>query len=262
MKALVGLAVVSVVVMTAASVAPAAANSRRVTSAATIRHLRVELRTLKARLHRVTDERNKARASLARTRAGRISPLALAISDVRREAEWAQGMAAGPLSGEYVAEAAMDYVIGHVRTGAYGYLEGIGAPLPPYLEPVNEVLATQTGICGQAERTFAAIVEALGFQVHDIGFEFVDPNGAPDAHSAAEVYYDGGWHFFDPTFGQFWTDTAGNVLSIADVRSGHGTRVKDNAAFLNLIEDASSGSDYTWFETDPSTYVFTARQPR
>jgi hypothetical protein len=259
MKSLVGVAIVVVVVMTAASVAPAASNQRRVTSVQTIRHLRLELRTLETRLHRVTVERNKARASLARAR---TRPLEQAIADVRREAEWAQGGATSHLSGEYVAEAAMDYVIGHVRTGKYGYLEDIGAPLPRYLEPVNEILATQTGLCGQAERTFAAIVGALGFRVHAIGFQYFDPNGAPDSHAAAEVYYDGAWHFFDPTFGQLWTDAAGNVLSIADIRAGHGTRLKDNAAFVNLIEDASWGGDYTWFETDPSTVVITRRQPR
>lgn len=262
MKSLVLVAMISAAVMVATPAADGAPKPRHVTTLATTLHLRAQLRALQARVHRLTAERNRARASLARERARRVSPLAAAVDDVRREVEWAQGVASTPLSGQYVAEAAMDYVIGHVRTGAYGYLEDIGAPLPPYLEPVNDILTNQTGICGQAERTFAAIVKALGFQVHDIGFEFVDPNGAPDAHSAAEVYYDGGWHFFDPTFGQFWTDAAGNVLSIADVRSGLGTRQKDNAAFVNLIENASWGGDYTWFETDPSTVVITVQQPR
>jgi outer membrane murein-binding lipoprotein Lpp len=256
-----GAAIISAAVMAATPNADGAPNPRRVPSAAKIVHLRAQLRALQARVHRLTAERDRARALLARARARHVSPLTVAVDDVRREVEWAGG-ASSPLSGQYVAEAAMDYVIGHVRTGLYGYLENVGAPLPPYLEPVNDILATQTGICGQAERTFAAIVKALGFQVHDIGFEFVDPNGAPDAHSAAEVFYDGGWHFFDPTFGQFWTDDAGNVLSIADIRSGLGTRQKDNAAFVNLIENASWGGDYTWFETDPSTVVITVQQPR
>ena len=35
----------------------------------------------------------------------------------------------------------------------------------------------------------------------------------PDGHVAVEVQYDGGWHFFDPTYGQFWTDSSGKVLS-------------------------------------------------
>lgn len=262
MKSLVLVAIISAAVMAATPTADGAPNSRRVPSVATIRHLRAQLHVLQARVHRLTAERNRARASLGRARARRASPVTVAVDDVRREVEWAQGVGSSPLSGQLVAEAAMDYVIGHVRTGLYGYLENIGAPLPPYLEPVNEILATQTGICGQAERTFAAIVKALGFQVHAIGFEFVYPNGAPDAHSAAEVFYDGGWHFFDPTFGQFWTDAAGKALSIADIRSGLGTRQKDNAAFVNLIENASWGGDYTWFETDPSTVVITAQQPR
>lgn len=159
----------------------------------------------------------------------------------------------------------MDYVVGHVSTGAYGYLEMVydeppgGHDLPPYDEAVNTILASQTGICVHAERAFAAIVRALGFRVRDIGFDFVDPGGAPDSHSAAEVYYDGGWHFFDPTFGQFWTDDGGEVMPIAEVRVAGGTLHRDDAAFTNLIEDQGmpAGGD-TWFETDPSTTVVVA----
>jgi len=132
--------------------------------------------------------------------------------------------------------------------------------LPPYRENVNTVLAIQTGICVHAERSFAAIVEHFGFRVRDVGFDFVDPTGAPDSHSAAEVFYDRGWHFFDPTYGQFWTDPAGNVLSINDVRAGQGVEHRNDASFTNVIEDrgAPGGKD-TWFETDPATTVIFVR---
>lgn len=196
------------------------------------------------------------------------TPLAVAVGQIRREVRWAQASTTAPLRGQFVAEAAMDYVVGHVSTGAYGYLELVygetpgGPDLPSYYEGINTILASQTGICVHAERTFAAIVKALGFRVRDIGFDYVDLNGKPGAHAAAEVYYDGGWHFFDPTFGQFWTDAAGNVLSIADVRAGLGVRVKDNASFTNLIENGEVGGDYTWFETAPSTTVIVARHRR
>jgi hypothetical protein len=192
----------------------------------------------------------------------RPTPLAVAVEQVRDEVRWAQGSATAPLRGQLVAEAAMDYVVGHVSTGAYGYLELLydeapgGPDLPSYYESVNRILATQTGICVQAERTFAAIVKRFGFRVRDIGFDFVDPNGKPDSHSAAEVQYDGGWHFFDPTFGQFWTNATGNVLSIRDVRTVGGIEHRDDASFTNMIEDTEvpAGRD-TWYETDPSTTV-------
>lgn len=237
---------------------------------ASIRLLRTQLRALRAQVHALRAERNALQAVLAsatvravKTRRRVVrNPLTVAVGQVRREAEWAQGSRTTPLQGQLVAEAAMDYVVGHVSTGAYGYFEMVyseppgGQDLPPYSEPVNTILATQTGICVHAERTFAAIVKALGFRVRDIGFDFVDPNGEQDSHSAAEVYYSGGWHFFDPTFGQFWTDAGGDVLPIAAVRATGGFEHRDDAAFTNLIEDRGmpTGRD-TWFETDPATTV-------
>jgi hypothetical protein len=89
-----------------------------------------------------------------------------------------------------------------------------------------------------------------------VTFSYLDPNGSPDGHTAAEVSYGGSWHFFDPTYGQFWTGAAGDVLSIAQIRAGLGTRVKDYALFTNLVEDASLGDD-TWFITKPSTEMQT-----
>lgn len=211
---------------------------------------------MRAALGRATAEQTNGRARAI------PAPLTTAIEQVRHEVQWAQGSMTTPLDGQLVGEAAMDYVAGHVSAGAYGYLEmvydeGPGGPmLPSYHEAVNGILASGTGICVQAERTFARIVDALGFRVRDAGFEFLDPDGRPDAHAAAEVYYDGGWHFFDPTFGQFWTDPSGGVLSISAVRAGGGIEHRDDALFTNLTQDAESphGSD-TWFELDPSTVV-------
>ena len=254
----------------AALAAPAHATAHHQPTTPTIRHLRAQVRALRARVRVLTAERNAIWTSLA-TADGQparakppviTTPLAVAIKHVRHEVQWAQGSTTAPLGGQLVAQAAMDYVVGHVSTGAYGYLELVhgetpgGPDLPSYYESVNMILATQVGICVQAERTFAAIVKALGFRVRDIGFDFIDPNGEPDAHAAAEVYYDGSWHFFDPTFGQFWTDTGGKVLSIADIRASGGIEHRDDASFTNVIEDtAFPTGDDTWFETDPSTFV-------
>lgn len=263
---------IALIVSTAglAAAAPAATSPKRHPAAA--HYLRIRLRALHAQVHVLRAERNALRAELARVTAERTTakaraiptPLTTAVEQVRREVEWAQGSVTAPLGGQLVSEAAMDYVAGHVSTGAYGYLEmifdeGPGGPeLPSYYEGVNRILASQTGICVHAERAFARIVEALGFEVRDAGFDYTDADGQPDSHAADEVYYGGGWHFFDPTFGQFWTDASGNVLSIADVRAGGGTVHRDDALFTNVVQDAASpgGSD-AWFELAPSTVVVT-----
>ena len=184
---------------------------------------------------------------------GAPTQLASAIEQVRREVFWADGGAVSP-PGQFVAQAAMDYTVGHVSTAAYGYLELVGAPLPPYAEDVNAILAGEAGICGHAARVYAAIVASFGFPVRSVDFSYVDPDGQLDGHVAVEVSYSGGWHFFDPTFGQFWADSNGDVLSIADVRAGLGTKQKDAASMTNIVEDAWLGDD-TWFETDSSTSV-------
>jgi hypothetical protein len=179
------------------------------------------------------------------------TPLAIAVKQVRREVKWAQTGVKSPL-GELVGEAALDYTVGHVSTGALGYLELVGARLPG--PKPNEILAAQAGLCGPASQVFAAIVKRLGFSVRAVLFYYTDPGGQADGHTAVEVSYGGTWHFFDPTFGQFWTDAAGNVLSIAQIRAGLGTVQRDAASFTNVIEDASLGND-AWFLTDPRTRV-------
>ena len=253
----------------AGAAAPAPAATPQKLQPARVQHLRAQVRALRAQVHALRAQRTALRKALAaatvtqsRVEALRTRPLRVAVAQVRHEVQWAQGSTTAPLGGQLVAEAAMDYVVGHVSTGAYGYLELLfgeppgGADLPSYFEGVNRILASQTGICLHAERTFSAIVRALGFPVRDVGFDFVEPNGLPDSHSAAEVFYGGGWHFFDPTFGQFWTDGAGTVLSIESVRAGGGILHRDAASFTNIVEDPASpvGAD-TWFETDPATTV-------
>lgn len=233
--------------------------------------LQAELRRTQATLARATSELSRAQLSqlrrtlaVAKAQLGAAEahsaalhaqiaatprPLAVAVSQVRHQVAWADGRAAHP-PGQLVAQAAMDYTVGHVSTGAFGYLELVKGPLPGY-QP-NRILGLQAGICGQAAWVFAAIVRQFGFHVRSVTFSYLDPNGSPDGHTAAEVSYGGSWHFFDPTYGQFWRDASGNVLSISQIRAGLGTRVKDLASFTNLVEDASLGDD-TWFVTQPST---------
>lgn len=184
-------------------------------------------------------------------------PLSAAIEQVRREVAYVRGGVSYSY-GQLVSEAAMDYTVGHVSDTAYGYLEWFGGTLPGF-DP-NDILAAQAGICGQAANVFAGIVSAFGFPVRSVQFYYDDPGGIPDVHVTVEVYYDGGWHMFDPTYGQFWTASSGAVLSIADVRAGSGTLQKDVASFTNVFEDAVLGND-TWFVTDPATRVVIGADP-
>ena len=146
--------------------APAVAHDMRPTALQT---LRARVRVLHAQVRALTTQRDElwtalagALGSRARAKAHAIpAPLGVAVAQVRHEAAWAQGSKAARPRGQFIAEAAMDYVVGHVSVGAYGYLELVhreppgGQHLPPYRENVNTVLATQTGICVHAERSFA-----------------------------------------------------------------------------------------------------------
>jgi len=146
----------------------------------------------------------------------------------------------------------MDYVVGHVSVTEYGYRLIFGGAVPP-VDP-DAALRAQAGICSHSAATFVAIVRQLGLSVRHVFFNYTYPNGAADGHDAVEVFYDSGWHYFDPTYGELWTDASGNVLPISQIRAGAGTLQKDVASFTNIFQDAVFGND-TWFVTDAATTV-------
>lgn len=231
---------------------------------AQISGLRAQAVGLQASLQQRTAERDAARAQVASLQAQIAAvptPLAVAVERVRRDVAYQEQGGLLPYShGRLVSQAAMDYVVGHVSASAYGYLEVFGGGVPAATP--DAVLAAQAGICGDSALTFAAIVKRFGFDVRSVQFYYTDPPpwSTPDGHIAVEVFYDGGWHFFDPTFGTYWQDANEDVLSITDLRANGGTRVKDAASFTNLAEDHLYG-DSTEFETDPATVVTLDQQP-
>jgi hypothetical protein len=233
-----------------------------------------QVRVLRHRLQNMTVARNEARAALQAAQGkstalqGQVTslqnqlaaipkPLAVAVEQVRREVAWARGGTSYSY-GRLVAQSAMDYAVGHVSTGAWGYLVITGGQFPS--RTPDGILGAQAGLCGNASYVFAKIVQQFGLEVRRIVFDFQTPTGIPDAHTAAEVYYDGGWHYFDPTFGVIWTDANGNVMSITDARAGGATEQKDTVSFTNLIEDPWFTGDDVGFELDPATTVLTTGQ--
>jgi Transglutaminase-like superfamily len=220
-----------------------------------------QIASLQSTVVQLTQQRDAARTQVATLQAQLASiptPLTVAIQQVQHEVTWAKGGSRYSVD-ELTALSALNYVVGHVSVGEYGYLEIEGLPLPAHTP--NAVLGAQAGICGETSLAFAAIMQHLGYQARRITFYWTLANGTPDGHTAVEVYYGGSWHYFDPTFGQYWTDANGNIMSITDARNGGGTRHKDDVAFTNLIEDPWFAGDDTSFETDPSTTVVVGGDP-
>ena len=232
-----------------------------------VQALNAQASQLQGTLAQTTATLTQTKAELAASQAQAVAlqakldaiptPLAVAEEQVRREVAWAEHAdkdTGTPFSdGQLVGLSAMNYVVGHVSAGAYGYLELFGGALPT--SKPDSILGTQAGICGHAALTFAAIVQHLGYSVRSVQFFYTTPDGTADSHIADEVFYDGGWHFFDPTFGVYWTDGNGNALAITDARAGGGTEHKDDVSFTNVIEDPWYAGDDTAFETDPATTV-------
>lgn len=197
---------------------------------------------------------NEAKAQLSTAEGELAAPFQVALKQVSREYAYVKGGIPQYSKGQLISEAAMDYVAGHVSDTAYGYIAAfVGKKKVPPPTP-NSALGTQAGICTGAAVTFGTIVHHFGFKVRSVNFYYDDPapSDTPDGHVAVEVWYGGGWHFFDPTFGLFWTDSSGNVMPVSEIRAGLGTMQKNVAAFTNVFEDAVFGND-AWFITDPAT---------
>jgi hypothetical protein len=185
----------------------------------------------------------------------------VAVEQVRREVAYSENVL-GNLGityshGQVVSEAAMDYVVGHVSSAAYGYMEVNDESLEA---TPDAILGAQAGICGHAALTFAAIVKRFGFDVRSVQF-YYGPDGSFN-HIADEVSYDGGWHYFDPTYPLYY-EQDGVVLSIADARAAGDPASllqEDTTQFWNTIE-GEAGVDNMSFQTDPNTFVEIDEQP-
>lgn len=70
------------------------------------------------------------------------------------------------------------------------------------------------GRCGYRATVFEALAHRAGMKVARVAIE----NFAESGHTAVEVFYDDGWHFFDVTYaGYFRMD--GKILSFAEIQA-------------------------------------------
>ena len=223
--------------------------------------LTADLSNLKQQLAERTAERDRALGRAAALQAqltSMPSPLAQAVEQVRREVAYGQrtlAVAGAPAQRDaLVAHAAMTYVVGHVSAPAYGYMNELLGTLP---EPTaNGALSAGAGICGHAALTFAAIVKRFGLPVRSVQFYYGTNN-----HIAAEVFYDGDWHYFDPTYGAYY-GAPDEVLSIDEARSDPSAPFRQNTTLLWWTVGMMAG--YTGlleFGVDPATRVEIDEQP-
>jgi len=81
-----------------------------------------------------------------------------------------------------------------------------------------ETMRKLNGACGHRDNLFREVAEALGWKSRRIGFHDVP---IQIAHVGTEVFIDGGWRFFDPTFGVYMAPIGNKkeILSIEQARN-------------------------------------------
>jgi hypothetical protein len=132
--------------------------------------------------------------------------------------EYVGRLSAEPL--EYLAALAVTgYVNGRVSAPLYGYRKTVTSkdlPVGDSLERTAELaLEMGAGICTQSMAAAMTLYERLGVTARRL--DVMHPSGG---HTTTEVWYDGDWHWFDPTFGYFYRDPAGDpsdVYSLTEV---------------------------------------------
>jgi hypothetical protein len=80
----------------------------------------------------------------------------------------------------------------------------------------SDVLKENRGICGGMAAAFVALCRRTGLPARKASMYNLSAMGG---HAVALVHYDGGWHFFDPTFGTFFYSAdqypaAGQIASL------------------------------------------------
>ncbi len=231
-----------------------------------LRATRETLGTASADLATRTAERDRERTRVAALRAqiaSRPTALYTAIETVRREVAYSEQVfrwrSVSYSREQLVAQAAMTHVVGHVSAPAYGYMNVFLGSVPK--PTANGVLASGAGICGHAALTFAAIVKAFKLPVRSVQFYY----GEGDNHIAAEVFYNGAWHYYDPTFGAYYIDGL-NVLSIEQARAHPdpgSLLLHDRTLLWYTVASRAGATSLTDFgiETDPDTRVEIDQQP-
>ncbi|MCU0223846.1 MAG: hypothetical protein MUF27_07205 [Acidobacteria bacterium] len=94
------------------------------------------------------------------------------------------------------------------------------------------------GLCGTRSAHFVALARAAGLRAERVNlYDFPRPGAG---HSCAQVFWNGGWHFFDVTYaGVFARD--GEVLSLEGIRADPAGAVAGMAVFEGGLDRDADG---------------------
>ena len=70
--------------------------------------------------------------------------------------------------------------------------------------------ASSSGLCGSAALSFVYLAQHYGFPARVVQLE---------GHVVAEIFYEGGWHMFDPSYAQYILNDYGAVASVSEVNA-------------------------------------------
>ena len=88
-------------------------------------------------------------------------------------------------------------------------------------------------------------IRAHKWNIYDYGF----------AHNAVQAYYDGGWHYFDPTYAGYFADEAGGAMSWEEIAADPERAFDNMVVFDTTLDLYSSGERVDPEERMRTTYA-------
>jgi len=84
----------------------------------------------------------------------------------------------------------------------------------------RRVLERGSQFCGFLSVAMRTLLSIGGYPARQV--DMIDGQNPPRSHAVVEVFYDGGWHLYDPTYGLIFRNSNGEVASYHDVRLNTG----------------------------------------
>jgi hypothetical protein len=151
--------------------------------------------------------------------------LTKAIDTIRKQVQWF-----GPNPEKYSRDflyglATMNHVQSRLSPLNYSILAK-ARKRPP--RTTEECLALEAGICGNQVQTFLAIIKQFGIRARPVEFYLRGSMPAKNnSHICIELFYNGGWRFFDVTWGTFYRRRDGkadDLMSWEEIRQANDAR--------------------------------------
>lgn len=100
------------------------------------------------------------------------------------------------------------------------------------LESPRRVLERGSRYCAFLGIAMQSLLSVGGYQTRQV--HMVDGREPPASHAVVEVFYNGGWHLYDPSYGFIFRKPGGEVASYSDIRLN--TDLIDKTMFAKFEE--------------------------